>query len=115
MDKGCRTQADEFLTGIAMHRACRGIGLDHATDLHIVDDQPIAGGPKDAPIGPFFAHMDSEKLNTYRPLPGGCGYHLLLQDAAWFGNINRFARDRCIEHIGVQINALGQPMVRVSG
>jgi hypothetical protein len=57
MDKGRRMQANEFLTGITVHRACRGIGLDYAPGLHIVDDQPVAGSFKYAPIVPFFAHM----------------------------------------------------------
>ena len=58
MDKGRRVQANELVTGITVHRACRGIGRDHAAGLHIVDDQRVAGSLKNALIGSFFAHMD---------------------------------------------------------
>jgi hypothetical protein len=57
MDKGRRMQTDEFLRGIAVHRTRCGIGRDHATGLHIVDDQPIADTFKDALVMPFLAHI----------------------------------------------------------
>ena len=58
-------QADKVLADVAVHRRRGIVGLENAQGLGVVDDQSVAGGLEDLPIGLVFG------LELRRAVPSG--------------------------------------------
>ena len=72
MYEGCQLQPDKFFAAVRVHFARSRIRLDDESRFQIADDQPVAGGIKNAsiPLFIFFSRMGGQAFihNDYRLL-----------------------------------------------
>ncbi len=82
MDEGWREKPNECLTGVAVHRARRGVRLDHGSSVQIGEDQSVGGSIEDAAI-PLTVLTWREMLQAR--LHGGA---FLQRPVAWCDSIS---------------------------